>query len=99
MNSYSGTKLTTAVFTVRRSAVLPQWTREKKNENTIKTNLLIMLRAFFISCSARWYSDASMEHCSNVTDMPVLSLALLHDVNLIPERSAINYLLIKYCLN
>lgn len=39
-----------------------------------------------ISCSANPYSSTKIWHCSNVTDIPVLSLALLQLVNRSPTE-------------
>lgn len=56
------------------------------NPNSPKENYLrIQSKALWNSCSAKSYSDTRMLACSKVTDIPVLSLALLQLVNLRPE--------------
>lgn len=54
-------------------------------KNTFLAHLLMQLRAFWCSCSAKSYSEARISTCSKVTDIPVLSLALLQLVNLKPK--------------
>lgn len=52
----------------------------------ILTNLLMQSNAFWNSCSARWYSSDKIWHCSRVTAIAVLSLALLQLVKVIPKN-------------
>ena len=48
--------------------------------------LRMVSRALWYSCSARSYSRDRIWTCSNVQDMPVLSLPLLQQVNRIPMK-------------